>query len=103
MPRRPLEEINTNSRRGTELSPYVRSKVATLRAEGIAISEIADRAKISENTVKWTLKSDPQRDNGITLKRSGRPKKYTERDKRQIVHFVQVYLKSTYVDIRQNL
>jgi DNA-binding NarL/FixJ family response regulator len=52
MPRRPLEEINTNSRRGTELSPYVQSKVATLRTEGITISEIADRAKISENTVK---------------------------------------------------
>jgi DNA-binding NarL/FixJ family response regulator len=52
MPRRPLEEINTNSRRGTELSPYVRLKVATLRTEGITISEIADRAKISENTVK---------------------------------------------------
>jgi transposase-like protein len=82
MPRRPLEEINTNSRRGTELSPNVRLKVATLRTEGIAISEIADRAKISENTVKWTLKSDPQRDNSIILKRSERPKKYTERDKR---------------------
>jgi DNA-binding NarL/FixJ family response regulator len=58
MPRRPLKEINTNSRRGTELSPYVQLKVATLRTEGIAISEIADRAKISENTVKQTLKSD---------------------------------------------
>jgi DNA-binding NarL/FixJ family response regulator len=52
MPRRPLEEINTNSRRGTELSPYARLKVATLRTEGITISEITDRAKISENTVK---------------------------------------------------
>jgi DNA-binding NarL/FixJ family response regulator len=52
MPRRPLEEMNANSRRETELSSYVRSKVATLRAEGITISEIADRVKISENTVK---------------------------------------------------
>jgi transposase len=103
MPRRPLEEINTNSRRGTELSPYVRSKVATLRAEGITISEIADRVKISENNVKWTVKLDLQHNNSITLKRSGRPKKYTERDKRQIIHFIQVYLKSIYVDIRQNL
>jgi DNA-binding NarL/FixJ family response regulator len=52
MPRRPLKEINTNSRRETELSSYVRLKVATLRTEGITISEITDRAKISENTVK---------------------------------------------------
>jgi hypothetical protein len=88
MPRRPLEEINTNSRRGTELSPYVQSKVATLRTEGITISEVADSAKIPENTVKWTLKSDPQHDDSITLKRSGKPKKYTERDKRQIMHFI---------------
>jgi hypothetical protein len=52
MPRRPLKEINTNSRRETELLLYIQLKVVTLHIEGIIISEIIYRTKISENTVK---------------------------------------------------
>jgi hypothetical protein len=52
MPRKSLKEVDTNSRRETELSPYIQLKVATLRAEDIIISKITDRIKISKNTIK---------------------------------------------------
>jgi transposase len=103
MPRSPLGPISANIPRGKELTPHTRAKVTTLREEGISIREIAERTKISENTVKWTLKSEPRRNAGITPKRTGRPRSYTERDQRSILRFVQNNPKSTYVDIRQNL
>lgn len=85
------------------MSPYVRSQISTLRGEGISIRDISERINISENTVKWTLKSDPRRDEGKSLKRIGRPIKYTERDTRRIIHFVQINPKSSYEDIRRSL
>jgi transposase len=103
MSRRPLEPISANISLGKELAPHTRAKITTLREEGISIREIAERTKISENTVKWTLKSEPRRNAGITLKRIGRPRSYTERDQRSIIRFVRNNPKAIYTDIRQNL
>jgi Transposase len=58
---------------------------------------------LAPTTVQYTLDKSTQRNEGNTLIRKGRPKKYTERDKRHIIHFIRVYPKSTYADIRQNL
>jgi transposase len=88
MSRRPLTEISANIPRGEELTPYIRSKIVTLREKGAEIDHISKQVKISQNTIKKTIKADPYRDNGITLQHTGRPRKYIERDKRQIVHFI---------------
>jgi hypothetical protein len=82
MPRPPLAEIIANIPRGKELTPYTRSKIATLREEGAEISLIVERVKISKSTIKKTIKAHPRRDNGITLSRIRRPRKYIERDQR---------------------
>jgi transposase len=102
MPRHPFTEISANIPRGKELTPYTRSKIATLREEGAEIGHISDLVRISQNTIKKTIKSDPHRDNSVTLKRTGRPRKYTERDKRRIIHFIRINPKSMYQDICQN-
>jgi transposase len=80
MPRGPVIEISANIRRGGELTPYTRSKITTLHEEGAEIRHISERLQISENTIKYTIKSDPQRSVGNTLQRKGRPKKYTDGD-----------------------
>jgi transposase len=103
MPRRPLEDISANIPRGEELTPSTRSKIVTLREEGFAIRDISTHTKISKSTIKKTVKIDLYRNGGNSLRRTGRPKKYTERDKCQIIRFVQIHPKSTYTDIRQNL
>jgi transposase len=103
MPRGPLTETSANTRRGVELTPYTRAKITTLHEEGAEIRHIADRLQISENTIKYTIKSDSQRSKGNTVQRKGRPKNYTERDQRSIIRFVRIHPKSTYRDIQQNL
>jgi transposase len=80
MPRGPLTEISANTRWGVELTLYTRAKITTLHEEGVEIRHIADRLQISENMIKYTIKSDPQRSKDNTVQRKGRPKNYTERD-----------------------
>jgi hypothetical protein len=80
MPRRPLEEISVNIPCGEELTPYVRSKIVTLHKEGFSIPDISTHTKISKSTVKKTVNVDLHCDDGNSLHRMERPKKYTERD-----------------------
>jgi hypothetical protein len=47
MPRPPLQEISPNIRRGKELTPYTRSKIATLQEEEAEIDLITECVKIS--------------------------------------------------------
>ncbi len=64
MPRRPLATISANIPRGEELTPYTRSKITTLHEDGAEIGDISRRLKISENTIKYTVKTDAQRSEG---------------------------------------
>jgi hypothetical protein len=82
MPRRPLEEISVNIPRGEELTPYTRLKIVTLRKEGFLIPDILTRTKISKKTVKKTVNTDLYYDDSNSLRHTGWPKKYSERDKR---------------------
>jgi DDE superfamily endonuclease/Transposase len=66
-------------------------------------SLIADTLNLAPSTVQYTIDKSTLRNKGNTLTRKGRPKKYTNRDRRQIVNFVRINPKSTYEDIRQNL
>jgi transposase len=103
MPRRPLGEISSNIRRKEELTPYTRSRIAALREEGVQIRHISERLQISENTIKWTIKSNPSRNEGKSLQRSERPPKYTKHNKRHILQYIQLNPKATYEDIKQNI
>ncbi len=76
MPRRPLATISVNIPRGEEFTSYTRSKITTLYEDGAEIGDISRRLKISENTIKYTVKTDAQRSEGNIIQRMGRPKKY---------------------------
>jgi hypothetical protein len=103
MPRRPLAEINVNRALKHELSPYLRGIIDRSRSLGQSCDTIAKTLKLAPSTVSYTLDKSTQRDEGHSLLRLGRPKLYTERDSRRIIHFVRVHPKSTYEAIRQNL
>jgi Transposase len=103
MSRGPLSEISANRAPNCELSPYLRGQIERSRDLGQRNKVIADTLNLAPTTVQYTLDKSTQRNEGNTQTRKGRPKKYTERDKRRIIHFVRVHPKSTYVDIRQNL
>jgi hypothetical protein len=103
MSRRPLSEISANRAPNYELSPYLRGKIERSRDFSQKSKIIADILNLAPTTVQYTLDKSTQRNEGNTLIRKGRPKKYTERDKRYIIYFIRVYPKLTYTDIRQNL
>jgi transposase len=103
MSRRPLADITGNRASNCELSPYLRGQIDRSRSLGQSCEEIAKTLKLTPSTIYYTIDKSTQRNEGKNLLRSGRPKKYTERDTRRIVHFVRVNPKSTYEDIRRNL
>jgi IS30 family transposase len=99
MSRRLLAEISGNRAAYYELLTYQRGKIKRSHELGQSIRAIAKDIKFAPSTVQNTLKRNPQRNEAITLPRTGRPRKYTERDKRRIIYFIQINLKSTYRDI----
>jgi Transposase len=103
MPRCPLAEISENRAPNCELSPHLRGQIERSRDLGQKGSFTADTLNLAPSTVQYTMDKSTLRNKGNNLTRKGRPKKYTERDRRQIVNFVQINPKSTYEDIRQNL
>lgn len=81
-PRRPLQSISPNLRaRGQELSSYVRGKIIASRNAGLSFVEIAHQEGLPAATVRTTFRRDPERQNGISKPRSGRPQVLSDRDK----------------------
>jgi IS30 family transposase len=81
MPRRLLAEISSNRAAHCELSIYQRGKIERSHELGQSIRAIIKDIKFAPSTIQNTLKRNPQRIEAITLPRTGRPRKYTERDK----------------------
>jgi hypothetical protein len=88
MPRRPLAEITGNRALDYKLSPYLRGKIERSRKLGQLNKAIRLDMKIAPLIVQSIINRNPRRNEGVTLLYSSRPKKYTERDKRQIIYFI---------------
>jgi transposase len=101
MQRVPLGPRSGNIRRGPELSPFTRAKIVGARDFGGTPTQIGTRYNLAESTIRSTLKLDPERSNGISKPRSGRPKLYTEREERCILRQVRLHPKCTYADVRR--
>ena len=99
-PRRPLGPINGNSIR-KELTPYKRGQITGGVESGQTPAEIARALNIPDATVRSTISRDPLRNEGHSRPRSGRPKKYSDRDELPILRFVRNNPKATYEGIRQ--
>jgi hypothetical protein len=63
-PRRPLQEISSNSTIRKELSPYQRGILVGASRAGAKLSEISQALSIPKSTIYNTLKIDLERDNG---------------------------------------
>jgi transposase len=101
MLRTPLGPRSGNSRGGPELTPYARGKIIGAAESGKSPSCIATSQKLSRSTIYHTIYADPERNEGQSKPRSGRPKLYTDRDERRILRQVRLYPKCTYADVRR--
>ena len=95
-PRTPLGIINGNRRKSGELTPYQRGKIEGARNAGSTFAFAAEQTKCAESTARSTLRLAPERLDGHTKKRSGRPNIWDSRFERRVVHFARYNPKMIY-------
>jgi len=78
MPRRALAPISGNIPDHKELTPYKRGVVVGFGLAGVTASLIAIALNLPELTVRDTLRNTPQRLQGLSIARIGRPLEYLE-------------------------
>src|SRR2546421_9022747 len=97
--RTPLAPLDLNRIKNKELSLYLRGLIQTWAAIGLGTAEIARKTFLTPETVRSTLSRNPQRHEGITLPRSGRPSKLSRRDRRTLLRYVRKNPKLSYKQI----
>jgi hypothetical protein len=66
-------------RRGTELTPQIRSRICELRSLGWSYARIHEKhPRISTSTIGDTCRREIQRTNNVSLPRTGAPRKISE-------------------------
>jgi hypothetical protein len=101
MLRTPLGPRSGNARRGPELTPYARGKIVGAAQLGASPTVIATLQNLPRTTISSTIHVDPERNEGQSKPRTGRPKLYTDQDERRILRQVRLYPKCTYADVRK--
>ena len=101
MPRTPLSKIDGNSIKNKELSEYLRGQIIGKAESRASQRQIAHDLQLPRTTVQYTLQCESTRINGKSSPRIGRPKTYTERDKRHILTIIKRDLFITYQEIRE--
>jgi hypothetical protein len=101
MPRRPLAQISGNTSTTKELSPYSRGLIIGKYEAVVSLSQISESLAIPSSTVFDTIQQNSKRNNGKSIPRPGRPKSYTERDKRHIIQLIKRDPFIKYEDIRE--
>lgn len=73
--------------RSKELTPAIRERICELHAIGWGYKRIHTRyPDIALSTIRYTVKKEKERRDGVSKPRSGRPKKLTEADKDRILN-----------------
>lgn len=98
--RKALAPISSNITPNHELSPYQRGLIIGAASNGTKIKDIAASTKRTPSTVISTLKKVAQRIEGKSKPRSGRPKKYSARIERAVIHHAHLHPKATYEQLR---
>jgi hypothetical protein len=101
VPRIPLQPIDSNGRRGTELSPYLRGKILGQRALGVSLGQLSSTYGIAKSTIQYTVQQDASRTEGHTIPRPGRPSVLSESDKHLIFRLIKRDPFIAYNDIRE--
>src|SRR5436190_20124582 len=97
--RTPLAPLDLNRIRNQELSPWLRGSIQTWAAVGLGNAEIARKTFLSPATVQSTLQRNPQRHEGTTISRPGRPQILSRRDRRALLRLVRKCPKLIYDQI----
>lgn len=101
-PRTSLGGISSNTKtKGKELTPYLRGQICAERRLGLSYATIGHNYNLSRSTVYKTVKLESQRQDGISLKRSGRTKLLNERDKRAVIRVIKCNPVCSYKEIRE--
>ena len=98
--RTPLGAIDSNRRRGKDISPYIRGKIVGMADKGASVSEIQAQYKVSRKAVRGSIAQDSQRPEGKSAPHSGCPPTYTIRDERLMLRNLRLFPKSTFADRR---
>lgn len=102
-PRTPLGTISGNRRIGAELTPYQRGKIEGARSAGATFVAAAELVKCDPKTARSTFLLGPERLDGHTKSRSGRPKLYNLRFERRVLRLARLNPKMTYKDMKDSL
>jgi transposase len=95
MPQRtPLKPISGNKTSRKELSPFFRGKIIALSELGTKITHIARQLEIPRKTVEYTIRKNPEREDGESKYRSGRP---CILDKHDIRHIIQLVMEEPFI------
>lgn len=86
--------------RGPNLTPYQRGRIAGARAAGESPKEIATRQKAYISTIRYTLKLDSQRVEGVDLTCASWGKLYIEANERHILRVVRKEPKLSYAQVK---
>lgn len=98
--RTPLGAIDSNRRRGKDISLYIRGKIVGMADNGVSVSEIQAQYKVSRKAVRGSIAQDSQRPEGKSALHSGCPLTYTIRDERLMFRNLRLFPKSTFDDRR---
>ena len=101
--RTPLRSISGNERRFKDLTPYQRGLIIGKFECGLTPTEVAADLDIPVSTIRDTIKFHPERTDGQSKARFGRPRISTQVDVRNVLRLVRRLPKITYDGIRREL
>ena len=100
--RTPLGPISRNKVRGPETDPYTRGKMAGLYIAGMSQRQIVDVMKRGRDSARGAIALDILNTNGNSLPRPGRPRLYSDRDRRTILRNLRAFPKITFQQRRED-
>jgi len=99
--RTPLKPIPSNIIPHHELTPYQRGQIAGAKAAGARVCDIVTATSRSKSTVLSTLRQADVRLEGLSKPRSGRPRLYSDRVKRNLIRHCRLHPEHTYTQVRK--
>jgi hypothetical protein len=102
-PRTILGIIDGNRGVRNELTPNQRGKIQGARQAGATFKVASEIGECTPSTAKTTIRRAPERHNGISKPRSGRPKEWDVRFERRVIRTVRMHPKTTYAQLRDQL
>jgi transposase len=94
-----LGAISGNRFKNCELSPFQRGIIIGKHSTVLTAFKIAKELKLDPGTVRYTIAKNPERYDGRTKGRNGRPRQYTDAEERLVLRHVRLNPKDTYTEV----